>query len=108
MKNFLIGLVGVATLCGMSECVAFGKKTVFATRSQGLNDVLELVGWQKIMYAYDEDTNYGTVSAAIEYTRTFKPEQIAQFLFGGQKVRFSGSMADRLPGDVLADYFGLP
>jgi len=108
MKRYVIGLIGFVILCSSSESSAFGKKTVFMPRSQGLNDVLELVGWQKIMYSYGENTNYGTAAAAIEYTRTFRPEQIAHFLFGGSRVRFSGSMADRQPGDVLADYFGLP
>lgn len=60
------------------------------------------------MFKYDQNRNYGTVAATIQYDRSFRPKQIADFLFGGESMRFSGSMADRQPGDILADYFGLP
>lgn len=86
----------------------FGKKTVFGIRSQGLNGVRELAGWQQIIYKYDQDSNYGTPAMAVEYDRTFRPQEIANFLFGGSCLNFSGSRAERKTGDVLADYFGLP
>lgn len=89
------------------ECF-IGKRTIFGIRSQGLDSVRELCGWQKCIFKYDQNRNFGTVAATIQYDRSFRPEQIAEFLFGGQTVRFSGSMAKRQQGDILADYFGLP
>jgi len=109
MKKFLIyAAVGVMVLNTINIC-CFGKKTIFGIRSQGLDGVRELAGWQQLIYRYDQGSNYGTVAAAVEYSRSFKPDQIADFLFGTHdKVRFSGSRAERQPGDILADYFGLP
>lgn len=86
----------------------FGKKTVFGIRSQGLDGVRELVGWQQIIYKYDQDSNYGTLAMAGEYNRSFRPQEISEFLFGSDCLRFSGSRAERKSGDILADYFGLP
>jgi hypothetical protein len=90
------------------DVISFGKKTIFGIRSQGLNSVLELTGWQQLIYKYDQDSNYGTIAVSAEYTRSFRPQEIADFLFGARCLRFSGSRAERKEGDVLADYFGLP
>jgi hypothetical protein len=107
-KKYRIMIVIIALLLH-DHLFCFGKKTIFVPRSQGLNSVLELVGWQKIMYAHDEDENYGTFAGSLEYNRSFRPKQIADFLFGGESFRFSGSRAvNRQKGDILADYFGLP
>lgn len=87
----------------------FGKKTIFGIRSQGLNSVRELCGWQKCMFKYDQNRNFGALAATIEYDRSFRPKQMADFLFGGETIRFSGSQSpNRQQGDILADYFGLP
>src|SRR5260221_8090017 len=86
---------------------SFGKKTIFGIRSQGLDGALELAGWQQIIYKYDQDSNYGTIAAAAKYTRSIRPDQISNFLFGASKLRFSGSRAERKAGDILADYLGL-
>jgi len=109
MKKFLIyAAVGLMVL-NTTDIRCFGKKTIFGIRSQGLDGVRELAGWQQLIYKYDQGSNYGTVAATVEYSRSFKPHQIADFLFGTHdKVRFSGSRAERQPGDILADYFGLP
>src|SRR5580693_3110827 len=101
-KNFMCMVIG-ATFLYTTALVCFGKKTIFGIRSQGLNGALELTNWQQLIYKYDQDYNYGTVAAAVEYTRTIRPQQIADFLFGGCKLRFSGSKAQRQPGDILAD-----
>jgi hypothetical protein len=108
MKKFFMYIIAGAVFLSVHDLACFGKKTIFGIRSQGLNGVLELTNWQQLIYKYDQDYNYGTVAAAVEYTRTIRPQQIADFLFGGCKLRFSGSKADRQPGDILADYFGLP
>ena len=97
-----------AAFFGTIDVGCFGKKTVFGIRSQGLDGVLELTGWQQNIYKYDQDSNYGTIAAAAKYTRSIRSDQIADFLFGAEKLRFSGSRAERQKGDILADYFGLP
>src|SRR5579872_5691365 len=109
MKKFYCSMMAAVCLLFFTMNIdGFGKKTIFGIRSQGLNSVRELCGWQKCMFKYDQNRNYGTIAASIQYDRSFRPEQIADFLLGGQTLRFSGSMADRQPGDILADYFGLP
>src|ERR1700730_8105938 len=94
--------IAVALFCVMNlHC--FGKKTVFGTRSQGLDAVRELTGWQQVIYRYDQDRNYGTLAMVAEYNRSFRPQDIADFLFGSKCLRFSGSRAERKGGDILAD-----
>jgi hypothetical protein len=106
-KFFMYVIAGVAFLCS-ADLLCFGKKTVFGIRSQGLDGVLELTNWQQLIYKYDQDYNYGTIAGAAKYTRSIEPQKISDFLFGGCKLRFSGSKAQRQEGDILADYFGLP
>jgi hypothetical protein len=108
MKKFcMYAAVGAALLSSVAiHC--FGKKTIFGIRSQGLDGVRELAGWQQLIYKCDQNSNYGTVAATVEYSRSFRPQEISEFLFGCGTMRFSGSRAERQPGDVLADYFGLP
>jgi hypothetical protein len=108
MKNKLLQMAVGIGLLSISNLHSFGDKTIFGIRSQGLDGVRELTGWQQIIYKYDQNNNYGTLAMVAEYTRSFRPQEIAQFLFGGSCLRFSGSRAERKVGDILADYFGLP
>jgi hypothetical protein len=108
MKNFYIYIMLGAIFLSTTHLHSFGKKTLFAIRSQGLDGALELTNWQQLIYKYDQDYNYGTVAATVKYTRSFDSNKIADFLFGACKLRFSGSRTERKPGDILADYFGLP
>ncbi len=107
-KKLLYLAIGILWWSNFPLYSFIGDKTIFGIRSQGLDGVRELAGWQQIIYKYDEDSNYGTLAIAVEYARTFRPQQIADFLFGTDCLRFSGSRAVREPGDILADYFGLP
>jgi hypothetical protein len=88
---------------------AFGPKTFFNTRSQGVNAVRELAGWQQLINL-DRECNYGAISIVPEYSRSFEPMDMAQFLFGCCPIlHFSGSkVPNRSKTDILADYFGLP
>lgn len=108
MRKILCYFVACSLLLYGFNTFCFGKKTIFGIRSQGLNSVRELTGWQQIIYKYDQDSNYGTLAMAVEYSRSFRPQEIADFLFNGSCLRFSGSKAERKPQDILADYFGLP
>jgi len=87
----------------------FGERTFFSTRSQSVNAALELVGWEKEINQPGQNTCYGTVAGAVDYTHSFHTDAIAKFLFGSECLFFSGSKAmNRGPNDILADYFGLP
>lgn len=87
----------------------FGDKTLFGTRSQALNAARELAGWQRHTHLPDQDSCYATFSIVPEYNHSFRANKIACFLFGSEKLVFSGSqVADREPCEILADYFGLP
>lgn len=105
-KLFMYVIIGGAFFNSI-DVHCFGKKTIFGIRSQGLDSVLELTGWQQNIYKYDQESNYGTIAVAAKYTRSIRPGQISDFLFGTDQLHFSGSRAEREPGDILADYFGL-
>ncbi len=80
----------------------------FLPRSAGSNTAMRLVGWQDYIHRYDMDCFYGVLTGRFEYTRSFKPERIARQLFGSDVLRFQGSsVANRAPGALIADYFGL-
>jgi len=85
-----------------------------AHRSQSVNAARELVGWQPFINKYGMEKYYGAFSVAVEYSRTFREEQLAQFLFGCDlqncnTLFVQGSMVeDRNETAWLADYFGLP
>ncbi|HSC25071.1 MAG TPA: hypothetical protein VLB80_02540 [Candidatus Babeliales bacterium] len=108
MKNYCTYIFFSLILLYNNNLSCFGEKTIFGIRSQGLDEVTELAGWQQNIYKYDQDNNYGTIAAAAKYTRSIRPDQISNFLFGAERLRFSGSKAERQQGDILADYFGLP
>lgn len=55
-------------------------------RSQGRDSSRELVGWQQFVNKYDQDSTYGAVTALVEYTRSFREERLAHFLFGNDLV----------------------
>ena len=102
-SSLLILLFNISFLHG------FGDWTFFTTRSQSVNAVRELVGWQQEINKYGQEGNYGAAALTIEYNRSWKPDKIAHLLFGCSALIFSGSnVANRGANDVLADYFGLP
>jgi len=52
--------------------------------------------------------NYGSIYLAYEYQRSFKGSHLANGLFGGNTLSFSGSLApNRTSLELLADNFGL-
>lgn len=83
--------------------------TTFIPRSQGANTARELIGWQFQLYQPYYIENYTTLAFTTEYTRSYKPEHIANTLFCTDCLTFAGSQAQRNNGvDIIADYFGLP
>lgn len=85
-------------------------------RSQGRNSAREIVGWQEFINRENKRDYSGAMYAAVEYAQTFKPCQLAQFLFGadvktdccGSELKIQGSqVTNRNSKAWLADYFGL-
>jgi len=108
MKNRFYAIIWGLLFYGIS-INGFGPKTFFGIRSQSVNRVRELISWQQEINRYDLQDSYGTFCATLEYSRSFRPDRINDVLFGGNKLKFSGSrVVDRGENDILADYFGLP
>lgn len=86
----------------------------YSIRSQGVNTVREMVGWEDRINRCDKKCFYGAFYAAGDLMRSFNPGRIAQCLFGPDLINqstltISGSRASaRGANDWLADYFGLP
>lgn len=121
MKNrFTLMLLGsimagfmplAATNCDNTiSCSSAGIRSIFIPRSVGANVPMEeFAGWQDLAHQYDIGCFYGALAGRFEYTRSFRPERIAEQLFGTQVLRFQGS---QVPGrsntSLIADNFGLP
>ncbi|MCX5924733.1 MAG: hypothetical protein NT124_00340 [Candidatus Dependentiae bacterium] len=110
MNKRSIGLVvlGIIVISG-TRVWGFGQKTFLGTRSQSVDAAGELVGWQQEINRATRDCCYTVFSLAAKYQRSSHPDKMAQILFGGSNLVFSGSgVKDRSHRDILADYFGLP
>ena len=60
------------------------------------------------MHRYDAPRWYGTFSVTPEYGQAFKTRRIAEYFFGFDTIKLSGSLIqNRADNDVLADNFGL-
>lgn len=82
--------------------------SAFIPRSQGTNTARELVGWEEFIHQFDVGDYYLTTGHVVGYYRSFRPERIAQELFGDTVLRFAGSqVSDRTPCEIVADNFGL-
>ena len=108
--------------CCMGQCDGY---PFFQIRSQGRDSARELVGWQQFVNKYCMEDKYRVFSVAVEYSRSFRPERIAHFLFGndltnnccelliqgntpcGQVPDVGGPATDN-PKAWFANYFGLP
>jgi hypothetical protein len=93
-------------------CVSSSITPYISIRSQGLNMPRRLVGDVQQVYAVNKDTLYGTMAAALEYSRSFDNDAITQCLFGAKEypqITISGSrIENRGECDWLADYLYLP
>lgn len=118
----------------LTSTTTFGPTPLIIPRSQSVDSVRELVGWQQAINRCDEDCWYGAFSFTSEYEQSFRGAQMARCLFGNdvfinnnQNAQFmcsantkcgqnecatltvSGSQVNgRGAHDWLADYFGLP
>lgn len=112
----LCALLSIVTLHAEERVVT----PKFTIRSQGFNSVRRLPGETgRNIFLYDVDRCecgdfYGKFSLTPEYTRSFRPHDIARCLFGDALgndgvLKIEGSrVAGRDPNALLADYFYLP
>lgn len=101
-------------VCGTTEeevcriCCSTPLRTNVHFRSQGANTARELVGWQWSLKNTLLDKNQATFYIAYEFQRSFRSDRLANSLFGGNSLTFSGSLvANRNSNELLADNFGL-
>ncbi len=114
----LCALLSIVTLQAEERVVT----PKFTIRSQGFNSVRRIPGETgRNIFLYDVDACecgdfYGKFSLTPEYTRSFRPHDIARCLFGDAlgrdgdgALRIEGSrVPGRDPNALLADYFYLP
>jgi len=101
--------------CDSSNCClgACDGYPYLAYRSQSRNAARELVGWQQFINQCEHDCTYGAFYAALEYTKSFRSEDLAHYLFGRDldccnTLLVQGSQVEnRNQKAWLADYFGL-
>lgn len=82
----------------------------FVPRSQGSDTAFRLVGRQGQINLFDMGDYYLNASLGLKYSQSFKNGHIAEYLFGAESIRVTGSrVVGRNAGcDWLADYFCLP
>lgn len=111
IPNFLLSGTCSSDCSPSNDCINDHFKhtrTAVHFRSQGANTARELVGWQWELNKPEMCENYGVGYLAFEFQRSFKEKDLAEALFGSSSLRFAGSaITDRLPNELLADYFGL-
>jgi len=88
-------------------------KTLFVPRSQSFYQPREIIGTQLFNHTYGKQETYGCFWLTPVYTRSFRPDDIVDYLFGqaahNGTITVSGSsVTNRESHEVLADYFGLP
>jgi len=109
---FLGGTLSFALLTWVNQTIAFGVGTFILPRSQTVNTVRELVGWQYEINIPHNGTDYWTFSMAAEYDRLFNAQRLADYLLNGSTISVIGSAYPSCQPTcgttVLADYFGLP
>lgn len=106
MKKLILASYALLCTVGLN---GFAAKSFLLYRSQAVDIARSFVGWQQLRVDLLEGYYAGNATFTLDYTRSFDAKALSCFLFGGQSITFSGSrVAHRAPGDILADYFGLP
>ena len=89
-------------------CIPLCGKSFFPIRSQNTNAARLFVGNHLLKLRHDAKKTNGVFTLTPEYIQSFRPRHIAQYFFGKDTIRFSGSQVEnRGDCNVLADYFGL-
>lgn len=106
----------ILTILILSSCLINSKHremenkthTVFLPRSLGMNTAHWLTSYRQVLPGCDEYAD-SFWKILVEYGQSFRGDQISKYLFGGNKLRFTGSaVRNRKSTDLLADYLGLP
>ncbi len=113
----LTALVSTAQWCEANTA------STIVPRSQSFNAARQIVGWNNPEWGINrlpQDDYYSSFNIIFEYTRTFRPNRLAQSLFGNDlacgscddaTLNILGSavpLTTANPSRWLADYFGLP
>jgi hypothetical protein len=124
-------IFGLLMLCSAASIAADCTVTsYYSARSQGVNAVRQMVGWENLINLCNKDCWYSAGAVALEYTQSFKSNRICQCLFGttaetagcnsfcptscstdcdGCSIFVAGSCVDNRNSQAwVADYFGLP
>lgn len=93
------------TPCQKRDCDSC--HSIFIPRSQHSNSAIFWFG-MPVTNEVHCDFWHGSDDLTFEFTRSFKAHDIAQCLFGSNKLHFQGSrVQNRDPNALIADYFGL-
>jgi len=80
----------------------------FSPRSENSNTAKSIIQWKRYIIPPGDDRWHPTLSFMPEYTRSFRPDRLAEYFFGTSTFGVSGSQSPfRGDQDFLADYFGL-
>lgn len=84
-------------------------KTFFLTRSQSVKADRDVQNWHpNFPVTCEGKNNWWSLNITPEYAQSFRPDDIAEMLFGTPFLDITGSkVPDRRPNDILADFFGL-
>ena len=96
----------------ISSSSSYLPRSYFGIRSQGANTARELIGWEELIYEPNRCDSQFVFSASFEYQTSFKPDRIANYLFGSSALHFSGSEVPKRDNiystQLVAENFGLP
>ena len=96
----------------ISACSSYAPRSYFGIRSQGANTARELIGWEELVYQPNTCDAHFVFSTSFEYQQSFKPDRIANYLFGSSVLHFVGSEVidrdNRYNTQLVAENFGLP
>lgn len=119
MKKIILTSLSIFSLFIVSNCSAY-VIPYLGIRSQGFNAERELVGWQSMINRFDMCDIYGSFAITPEYSRSFKPNKIAEALFCDALINTCADtrcttflvqgtkVKDRDPRALLAENFYLP
>jgi len=103
----LVAAVSSSLLC--ATCSEKKVLTFINQRSASVNAARELVGWERLINIFNHNKTYATLAIALEATKSFRPERIAQCLFGDDVLNCSEKIPTCCPKHVgtptCCDYF---
>ncbi len=107
LKNYAVVSIALMTL-SPAQALPLRGKSFFSPRSQSANAARNFAGLELFTYDPARCTSWGFWSATVNYSHTFSTKSVAEYFFGYDTLRFSGSQVpQRDDNDILADYFGL-